>query len=68
MKLIFRKELFVNDMKSIGVNEDAINDAIATWATACDGKEVVESIITLTHLTREQSYIIHSDWCEKVEE
>ena len=68
MKLIFRKELFVKDMKSIRVSEDAINDAIATWATACDGKEVVENIITLTHSTREQSYIIHSDWCEKVEE
>ena len=68
MKLIFRKETFVKDMKSIGVNEDAINDAVATWATKCDGKEVVENMITLTHANREHSFIIHSDWCERVEE
>ena len=60
MKLMFRKELFLQDVKNITVDKELVQGALTTWAEWCDGKEVTDGYIG--------NFIIHEDWCEIVEE
>ena len=61
MKKIFRKEFFVIDCTMNGLSsKDEYMVAKCTWASDCDGKEVIDGRI--------DGYIIHDDWCKIVEE
>lgn len=60
MKLIFRKELFLEDVINAVDDKDVIETALNSWVAECDGKEVIDGGI--------RGYIIHEDWCEIVEE
>ena len=59
MKLIFRKELFLEDAIKIKQDKELIEIALNSWVSECDGREVEIKI---------GDYIIHGDWCEIVEE
>ena len=59
MKLIFKQELFLEDVTSVTHDKDAIEIALNSWVAECDGREVELNI---------GDYIIHEDWCEIVEE
>ena len=60
MKLIFRQELFLEDVVNVTKDKEAIEIALNSWVAECDGQEVIEGQIN--------NYIIHEDWCEIVEE
>lgn len=60
MKLIFRQELFLEDVVNVTKDKEAIEIALNSWVAECDGKEVIDGQIN--------NYIIHDDWCEIVEE
>lgn len=60
MKLIFRKELFLQDTKNVSLDQDLLQMALNSWVTECDGREVLDLSM--------EGYAIHKDWCEIVEE
>lgn len=60
MKLIFRQELFLEDVVNVTKDKEAIEIALNSWVAECDGQEVIDGQIN--------NYIIHDDWCEIVEE
>lgn len=60
MKLIFRKELFLEDVVNVTKDKELIDIALNSWVAECDGQEVIDGQI--------DDYIIHDDWCEIVEE
>lgn len=60
MKLIFRQELFFEDIVNVTKDIDVIEMALISWVAECDGQEVIDGQIN--------NYIIHEDWCEIVEE
>lgn len=60
MKLIFRQELFLEDVVNVTKDKEVIEIALNSWVAECDGKEVIDGQIN--------NYIIHEDWCEIVEE
>lgn len=60
MKLIFRQELFLDDVVNVTKDKEAIEIALNSWVAECDGQEVIDGQIN--------NYIIHDDWCEIVEE
>lgn len=60
MKLIFRQELFLEDVVNVTKDKESIEIALNSWVAECDGKEVIDGQIN--------NYIIHEDWCEIVEE
>lgn len=60
MKLIFRRELFLEDVVNVTHDKESIEIALNSWVAECDGKEVIDGQIDY--------YIIHDDWCEIVEE
>lgn len=59
MKLIFRKELFLQDVVNLIKDIDVTDIALSSWVDECDGKEVEIKV---------GNYLIHEDWCEIVEE
>ena len=59
MKLIFRKELFLQDVANLIKDIDVLDIVLSSWVAECDGKEVEIKI---------GDYLIHGDWCEIVEE
>jgi hypothetical protein len=60
MKLIFRQDLFLEDVIEAVQNKEVIESALRSWVAVCDGMEVIDGQIG--------EYIIHEDWCEEVEE
>ena len=60
MKLIFRQELFLEDVVNVTKDKEVIEIALNSWVAECDSKEVIDGQIN--------NYIIHEDWCEIVEE
>lgn len=59
MKLIFRQDLFLEDVVNVTKDKETIEIALNSWVSDCDGREVEIKI---------GDYIIHGDWCEIVEE
>ena len=60
MKLIFRQELFLEDVVNVTKDKEVIEIALNSWVAECDGQEVIDGQI--------HNYNIHEDWCEIVEE
>ena len=61
MKKIFRKDFFVIECAMNGLAPyDNYIVAKLTWASDCDGKEVVDGMCL-------GKYVIQDDWCEIVE-
>lgn len=58
MKLIFRQELFLEDVVNVTKDKEVIEIALNSWVNECDGQEVIDGQIN--------NYIIHEDWCEIV--
>lgn len=62
MKLIFRTDIFIEDIISKGILDTPtqVLDAHGTWLVDCEGREVIHGLI--------DNYAIREEWCEKIEE
>ena len=45
MKLIFRQELFLEDVVNVTKDKEVIEIALNSWVAECDGQEVIDGQI-----------------------